>query len=274
MPRLSIVIVTHNSRADVDACLDSLTSHPPSVGHEIVVVDNASIDGTPDHIRARWPAVRRLDAGGNRGFAVANNLGIRQTSSELVLLLNPDTIVPAGAVDGLVAALDAHPQAAIAGPRIVDGQGRAELSFGSMISPLAELTQKVLVVGNDRGVAFIRGVVARMTRRSRQVDWVSGACLIARRADLDAVGLFDERFFLYTEDVDLCASVRSRGKRVHFLADVEVVHLRGRSAAFAPRAASLAYRRSHIAFYEKHHRGWAPLLKLYLKIRGRLPGTE
>jgi hypothetical protein len=273
MPRLSIVIVTYNSRDDIERCLGSLAEHPPITDHEIVVVDNASTDHTPEYIRECWPAVGIVDAGGNRGFAVANNLGIRRSSGELVLLLNPDTIVPSGAVDRLVAALDAHPQAAIAGPRIVDTQGRAELSFGSMISPLAELTQKVLVVGNDRGVPLVRGIVERMTRRSRQVDWVSGACLIARRADIEAVGLFDERFFLYTEDVDLCASVRARGRGVRFVADVELIHLRGRSAVSAPQAAAAAYRRSQIAFYDKHHRGWAPLLKAYLKIRGRLPDT-
>ncbi len=99
MPRLSIVIVTYNSRADLDACLDSLARHRPSVDHEIVVVDNASPDGTAAAVRARWPAVRVLDAGDNLGFARANNLGIRQTSGELVLLLNPDTIAPPGAID-------------------------------------------------------------------------------------------------------------------------------------------------------------------------------
>ena len=99
VPRLSIVIVSYNSRGDLDACLASLTRNRPSVDHEIVVVDNASPDGTAAAIRARWPAVRVLDAGGNLGFAAANNIGIRQTFGELVLLLNPDTIVPPGAVD-------------------------------------------------------------------------------------------------------------------------------------------------------------------------------
>jgi GT2 family glycosyltransferase len=274
LPRLSIVIVTYNSREDIERCLRSLAEHPPVITHEIVVVDNASTDQTPDYIRDRWPAVGMVESGGNRGFGAANNIGLRQSSGELVLFLNPDTIVPAGAVDRLVAALDANPLVAMAGPRIVDGLGHAELSFGSMISPLAELKQKVLVVGNDRGFPLIRGVVERMTRRSRHVDWVSGACVIARRADVEAAGLFDERFFLYTEDVDLCASVRALGKRIQFIAEVEIVHLRGRSAISAPRAVDIAYRRSQIAFYEKHHRGWAPFLKTYLKIRGRMPDTQ
>jgi GT2 family glycosyltransferase len=108
-----------------------------------------------------------------------------------------------------------------------------------------------------------------MTRRSRRVGWVSGACLLIRRPDLEAVGLMDERFFLYTEDVDLCESVRARGRLVLFAAEAEIVHLRGRSAAGAPAATRAAYRRSQLAFYEKHHPRWVPVLKMYLKLRRR-----
>src|SRR6267142_1642549 len=139
MPRLSIVIVTYNSAGQIDACLRSLVEHPPSIDHEIVVVDNASTDGTASAIRTRWNRIRVIDAGANVGFARANNLGIQQTFGDLVLLLNPDTSVPAGALDRLVAALEARPDAAIVGPRLVNADGRAELSFGRMMSPLAEL---------------------------------------------------------------------------------------------------------------------------------------
>jgi GT2 family glycosyltransferase len=268
-PRLAIVIVTYNSRSDLDACLLSLTERPPATAHEIVVIDNASGDGTAAYVRERWPGIRFIEAGGNVGFARANNIAIRQTAGELVLLLNPDTVVPAGAVDALVGTLDRHPAAAVVGPRIVDQQGRPELSFGKMISPVAELRQKILVAGNDRGVPLIRSAVARMTRRTRAVDWVSGACLLIRRTDLERAGLFDERFFLYTEDVDLCASVRRQGKQVLFAAEVEIVHRRGRSGVSAPQATSAAYRQSRLAFYEKHHPRWLPILKTYLKLTGR-----
>ena len=269
MPRLSVVIVSYNSRADLESCLRSLAAKPPQLDTEIVIVDNASTDGTPAYLRERWPGVRLIDAGGNVGFARANNIGIRQTFGELVLLLNPDTIAEGAAIDRLAAALDATPSAAVAGPRIVDEHGRPELSFGRMISPLAELRQKVLVRGHARGVPVISAVVDRMTSRSRPVDWVSGACLLIRRADVEAVGLLDERYFLYTEDVDLCAAIRARGRQVLFVADAQIVHLRGRSGAAAPAATYEAYRRSQVAFYEKHHPRWAPLLKVYLQMRRR-----
>jgi GT2 family glycosyltransferase len=103
------------------------------------------------------------------------------------------------------------------------------------------------------------------------VDWVSGACLLVHRADAERVGLLDERYFLYTEDVDFCAAIRRTGRRVLFTPDSRVVHLRGRSRGTAPAAMNAAYRRSHLAFYDKHHPRWAPLLRLYLRLKGQLP---
>jgi GT2 family glycosyltransferase len=269
-PRLSIIIVTYNSTRHIEACLGSLGEHPPVTDHDILVIDNASTDGTATAIRSRWSAVRVIDAGANLGFASANNVGIRHSTGELILLLNPDTQVPAGAVDALVAALDARRDAAVAGPRLVDANGRAELSFGRMMSPFAELRQKRLVRGNERGGAITARVDA-MTRVARDVDWVSGACLLVRRADAEAIGLMDERYFMYTEDVDFCAAIRARGRAVLFVPSAQVVHIRGQSRATASSQTEIAYRRSQLAFYEKHHPRWAPLLRLYLKMRGRLP---
>ena len=272
MPRLSIIIVTYNSTADVEACLGSLVQHPPSTDHEIVVVDNGSTDGTVEAIRSRWHGVRVIDAVENLGFARANNIGIQQTFGSLILLLNPDTSVPAGALDTLVAAIEARPDVAVAGPRLVDADRRVELSFGRMLSPVAELRQKFLVQGSRRP-GLVASYVESITRKPQEVDWVSGACLLVRRADAEAVGLMDERFFMYAEDVDFCASLRARGRRVLFCPAAEVVHLRGRSRATAAAATERAYRRSQLAFYEKHHPSWVRWLRWYLKVRGRLPDT-
>ena len=100
---------------------------------------------------------------------------------------------------------------------------------------------------------------------------MSGACLLVRRADAEAVGLMDERYFMYAEDVDFCAAVRARGRKVLFAPAAEVVHLRGRSRATAAAPTERAYRRSQIAFYEKHHPRWVRLAPRYLKVRGQLP---
>jgi N-acetylglucosaminyl-diphospho-decaprenol L-rhamnosyltransferase len=254
---LSIVIVSFNARADLERCLQSLHDAPPSRSHEIVVVDNASSDGSADAAR-RWTSVRVIETGANLGFSRGNNAGIRASSGVNLLLLNSDTVVPAGAIDALLTTLEHHKDVAVVGPRLVDGSGRAELSFGKMISPFAELRQKQIAKGD----------VDALTRREHFPDWVSGACLLVRRTDADAVGLLDERYAMYLEDVDFCAAIRARGRRILFTPRVEITHLRGRSGLASPAATQRAYRRSQIAFYVKHHPLWAPLLKLYLKLRG------
>ncbi|MBZ5559415.1 MAG: glycosyltransferase family 2 protein [Acidobacteriia bacterium] len=259
MTSISIIIVSFNARADLERCLDSLRAAPPATPHEILVVDNASTDGSATAARNR-AGVRVIDAGANVGFARACNIGIRASQGTHLLLLNSDTIVPAGAVDTLFAELQRTPDVAVVGPRLVDETGRAELSFGRMITPFAERRQKRIARS---------GLVDQLTRRRHHPDWVSGACLMVSRADADAAGLLDERFFMYTEDVDFCASIRARGRRILFTPDVEVIHTRGRSVASAPEATHAAYRRSHLAFYEKHHPAWAPFLRLYIRLRDR-----
>lgn len=258
MTMLSIIIVSFNAKADLERCLESLHTAPPAAAHEILVVDNGSNDGSADAVR-RWQDVQLIEAGANLGFARANNIGIRETSGASILLLNSDTVVPAGAIDRLLAELDRDPTVSVVGPRLIDGAGRAELSFGRMISPLNEFRQKRLLRS---------GKVESLTRQRHYPDWVSGACLLVRRADATAVGGLDPRFTMYTEDVDFCASIRARGRRILFAPDVEVVHLRGRSAASAPAATRERYRQSQLAFYEKHHPAWVPLLKLYVRIVG------
>ncbi len=268
MPALSIVIVSFNTRSHLERCLTSLHDPAPAVPHEIIVVDNNSSDGSAEAAR-RWPEVRVIEERENRGFSAANNIGIRASTGVNLLLLNSDTIVPAGAIDRLMAVSEQHPDATVIGPRLVDGDGRVELSFGSMISPLAELRQQRLVRELASGDAARRERVEALTREERWPDWVSGACLFVRREPAEAAGLLDERYFMYTEDVDFCAAIRARGGRVLFSPAVEVVHLGGRSRATAPRATHAAYRRSHLAFYQKHHPWLAPLLRVYTRLRDR-----
>jgi len=274
MADLTIIIVSFNTRSELEACLGSVVEHQPRTSHEIVVVDNASSDHTPAALRERWPGVRLIETGRNIGFAAANNLGIRSSSAEFVLLLNSDTLVGPGAIDTLVAQLQRSPDVAAAGPRMVDVHGRAELSFGRMISPLTEARQKLLTRLHERGVRLANRRVERLTRTRHYPDWVSGACLMVRRNDAVAAGLLDERYFLYAEDVDFCAALRALGKRVLFVPEAEIVHLRGRARASRPIESAQAYRRAHLAFYAKHHPWWLPWLTLYLRVRGKLPREE
>jgi len=135
---LTIAIVTFNARDDLERCLGAITGAPPATSHDVVIVDNGSTDGAPEMVAQRFPSMRLIRAAGNIGFGAANNIAIRQSEGDLVLLLNPDTIVPRGAIDRLVAELHGAPDAAAIGPRLVDTNGRAELSFGPMPGPLGE----------------------------------------------------------------------------------------------------------------------------------------
>jgi N-acetylglucosaminyl-diphospho-decaprenol L-rhamnosyltransferase len=272
-PSLTIVIVSYNVRDELHLCLRSIAGDASSLATHVVVVDNGSSDGTPDMIRERWPSVQLIEAGRNLGFARANNRGIRATESEYVLLLNPDTVMRPGAAAVLVDALIRHPDAAAAGPRLVDEAGMAELSFGWSISPLGELRQKVVGGLYARRLAPVVRRVDRWSRQAGEREWVSGACVLLRRRDLEAVGLLDERFFMYTEDVDLCVQLRRRGRTILFVPEAEVLHLRGRSAGRNPRT-ELLRRQSQVAYYEKHHPAWAPVLRLYLRVSGRASAAD
>jgi N-acetylglucosaminyl-diphospho-decaprenol L-rhamnosyltransferase len=272
-PSLAIVIVSYNVQEELEACLDSIVGHTEPYPTEIVVVDNASSDATPDMVRRRWAEVRVIEAGANLGFARANNVGIRATHGQFVLLLNPDTIVPPGAIAVLVRGLAGRPEAAAAGPRLVDALGFPELSFGWAIGPLGELRQKIVGGLHDRRVRPVVRLVDRWAREAGPREWISGACLLVRRTDLEAVGLLDERYFMYTEDVDLCVSLRRRGREILFIPHSEVLHLRGRSASRNPETERLR-RLSQIAYYDKHHPSWVPLLRAYLRVTGKLPRSS
>jgi GT2 family glycosyltransferase len=141
-----------------------------------------------------------------------------------------------------------------------------------MISPIAEWRQRRLVRRAASAKAEDRKAIARLVSTERVVDWVSGACLLVRRADALAAGLLDERYFMYEEDVDFCAALRARGGRVLFTPAATVRHLRGRSFAATNQPPSVHYARSHLAFYEKHHPSWVWVLKIWMRLRGQAVG--
>jgi GT2 family glycosyltransferase len=265
-PRLDIIIVNYNTEALLAACLASLRGSPPSIPHHICVVDNGSSPAIAKALVDAWPHVEWIALEKNVGFAAGNNIGIRRTSAPLIVLLNSDTVVGEGALDRLVERLDAT-GAVAAGPRLVDATFSPEVSFGPMLSPWSELVQGIRVKLASK--KWARRLIARHVSKERFVDWVSGACLLVRREAAEAVGLLDERFFMYEEDVDFCASLRARGGRILFTPAAEVLHLRGAAFAASSQPASPLYDRSHLRFYEKHAPHWVPLLKAWLAVRGR-----
>ena len=266
---LAIIIVTFNSSEEIDGCLQSLVGHTNPFPTTITVVDNASTDGTADHVRTRWPSVQVLESGGNLGFAKACNIGIRATRSDYVLLMNPDTVAPPGAIQTLIRGLASHPDAAVAGARLLNDRGFPELSWGLPITPWNEVRQMVVSRLYHRKIRPFVRKIDRLSRQARAVPWVSGACMAIRRVDLEAIGLLDERYFMYNEDVDLCVEMKKRGRLTLYIAGAEVLHYRGRSA---PKNPELERRRqlSHVAYYEKHLPRWTPVLRAYLTLTGKL----
>ena len=263
---VDVIIVNHNTRDELADCLKSLHDGRPLCLARIIVVDNHSTDDSVATIEGRWPDVEIRALDHNIGFGPANNLAFRESTAPYTLLLNSDTVVPAGAIDALLARLIAR-EAVAAGPLLRDGHGRPEISFGPMLAPWSELVQKVRVRLAARGGALADWYVGPLVARERFVDWVTGACLLVRHEAAREAGYFDERYFLYEEDVDFCAALRARGGRILFTPHAEVRHLRGRSAP--SRASRAHYDRSHLAFYEKHHPGWAPALRFWQQVRGR-----
>lgn len=249
---VAVVIVTYNSKDTLGHCLASLSRYV-GIPLEVAVVDNASADGSAEVPGDHRLAVQVIENSANLGFAHGCNQGLRATTAPHVLFLNPDAEVTAGAVEVLVAALDSHPDVGAVGPLTRHGDGAVQVSTGPDLTPWAERRQRELVRGvRHREPRAVLEASARHAVEHRP-GWVSGACLMARREALEAVGGFDEGFFLYEEDADLCRRLREAGWGVLFTPAAEVTHRLGQSMARAPRRARLEYHRSHLRYYQKHN---------------------
>jgi hypothetical protein len=270
---LAIVIVSYNARDELGACLESVfddngdndAENDRESELEVIVVDNASTDGSAAMVRQRFARATVVESNENVGFARASNLGWRRAKSALVMFLNSDTSLPANALARLVEIMEARPDIGALGPLLRNTDESIQISFGRMMSLSAELRQKLVNAGYREGRGPLRGYVERRHAAQRDVDWVSGACLLTRRDLLERIGGFDEEFFLYSEDVDLCARLRAEGCRVVFTPDVEITHHRGRSASKDRHRAFIESHRSRLHFYRKHYgQPRLGLLKLYL----------
>jgi N-acetylglucosaminyl-diphospho-decaprenol L-rhamnosyltransferase len=261
-PRVSVLVVSYNAREYLLNCLESLESTLPL---EIIVVDNGSTDGSSDAVRLAFPRASVIASRENLGFARANNLALRQARAPYVLILNPDAEVRPGAVEAMARLLDEDTDVGVVGPRTVGSDGSPQVSFGPSLGLLAEWRQRRLVDGVRKGRPGALARALHESRREHEPGWVSGSCMLARRSALDSVGSFDEVFFLYEEDVDLCVRLKEAGWRIVYTPKAEVVHHLGRSMASSPFRARLEYHRSHLRYYAKHQGAWATLLlRLYI----------
>ena len=264
---LSVVIVNWNLCRLLLDCLRGLPAAASGLAYDATVVDNASHDGSPEMVSAEFPDVRLIRNSENLGFARANNQGIRLAAGRYILLLNNDTILPPGALTGLVRFMDEHPDSGAAGPRLLRPDGTAQpYAFGGDPTP-AYLLRRGLV-----RLLWRRPPHDWATERVQEVDWVSGACLLARGQAVAQVGLLDENIFMYFEDNDWCLRLRQAGWKVYYDPQAEIVHLGGQSLAQNP-AARASYYRSLAYFYGKHYGPAArTLLRLALAPYRRVVG--
>lgn len=271
---LSLVIVNWNTRSLLEQCLTSVwedMSTSEGFRVETFVVDNASTDGSAPMVRARFPQMKLIENQDNAGFARANNQAIRESQGRYVLLLNPDTKVRPGALKALIRFMDAHPDAGAAGSRLLNPNGTLQRSA----HPLPTLSRELWRL-------FHLDVLwpyscYRMDRwdenEPREVGVAKGACLILRREALAQVGLLDESYFIYSEEVDLCYRLRQAGWRVYWVPQAVVVHYGGQSTRQVAAEMFIRLYQGKLCYFRKHYGwwgGWAYKLILLFASLARL----
>ncbi len=241
---LSIIILNYQQKGHTRQLLRSLHTIKLPYELDIIVVSNSHEAGLADMVAREAPTARFIQRPQNDGYSTGNNVGLRAARGEFILILNPDTAVFPGSLEQLVAYLERHPKVGLVGPRLLNPDGSAQLSgslfpsffvalwrrssFGHWPGARAQI-QKFFIPGWDR-------------TSSRPVGWLIGAVFLMRREVFEKVGLFDERFFLYMEDVDYCRRVWQAGWEVHYVAESEIVHYHSRHSAVNPGlSAALSY---------------------------------
>ncbi|HEU5123472.1 MAG TPA: glycosyltransferase family 2 protein [Verrucomicrobiae bacterium] len=235
-PDLTIIIVNWNTRDLLRNCLQSIQASTGSLRIQTIVVDNDSKDGSPEMVRELFPSVELIKSGGNLGFARANNLAVPKAASDLVLFLNPDTEVKPESLERMISFIRQNPKVGCLGCKIRDASGEhQELGIQRFPSPFTELL-RLLFFSRKTQPRLASILPYHNPHISGYVKKLFGACLLVRKSVLDQVGSFDERFFMYCEDVDLCRRIEAGGWSLYYLSDVEILHLGASASAKAPGA--------------------------------------
>jgi GT2 family glycosyltransferase len=252
-PEISIIIVSWQVRDDLRACLQSLQQNA-EVAPEIIVVDNASGDGTVEMVRAAFPEVQLLANDANHGFAAANNQGLQVARGQFVLLLNPDTLVPPGALAMLLDFGRQHPEAGVIGPRLLNSDGSLQPSCRKFPTVAAALFRHTLLGRLFPNAHWMREYLMCDWGHDapREVDWVSGACMMISRRALEQVGLLDEGFYWGSEDVDYCFRLHQAGLKVLYTPQPAITHAIGRSTDRVIIPTIIRTHRSMQRLYGKH----------------------
>ena len=248
------MIVNWNTCADLRNCLGTIPGGGP-VDAEVFVVDNASGDGSADMVSSEFPCVRLVRNTANLGFAKASNQGIAASRGRYVLLLNPDSEVQPGALSSLVRFGDERPEYGILGAKILNPDGSLQYSCRRFPTLAAGLFRNT-ILGKyfPRNTYLMDYLMANWDHTQvREVDWVSGCALTVRREVLDDIGVLDERFYMYVEDVDFAYRAKQKGYRVAYFPGATIVHARAKSSDKNPNRMIIEFHRSMYRFYKKHY---------------------
>jgi hypothetical protein len=251
-PELAAVIVNYNAAPELRTALRSIADEMAGRSWEAVVVDNASVDGCSDVVLEFAPQARIVRNTVNVGFGRGINQGAAASRAPFILIMNPDCRLERGALAAMRAELDARHRCAIVGPRVLDPDGSEQGSARGDPDMLTGLFGRTGPLRSllPSSAASRRNVVS--SRESADVDWVSGACMLVRRAAFDEVGGFDARYFLYWEDADLCRRLRARGHEIRYVAAATAVHRVGHSSRTARAASIRAFHESAYLYYATH----------------------
>ena len=277
MVDLTISIVSYRTPDLLRGCLSALASERGSLEMDVTVVDNASADGSVNLTRTEFPWVNVIANPRNAGFGAAHNQVLRQARGRYWLILNSDAAPAPGALGTLVAALDADPAVAVAGPRLRYPDGSVQPSrrrFPTLATLFLESTQ-IQRFSPDNRVLRAYYLQDQSDDEPQDVDWLVGACLCLRAEAVRQVGVFDERFFMYSEEIDLCRRLKAAGWRVRYVPEAEVLHVEGASSRADLAVRDQRFQASKLAYAAKWHgRGVALVLRLYLVVEYPLRGVE
>jgi len=248
---LTVIVVNYNTRDLLATCLQSVATTARALRHEVIVVDNGSGDGSVELVAAQFPRVRLLRNAANRGFAAANNQAIAVSRGRYLLLLNSDAVLLPGAAAALVAHMDAHPGVGVAGAQLLNPDGSFQYSYADFPTLVGEVLLLTRLARLFRPSTF-PSYPPEQSREVRSVDWVNGACLLARRAAVEAVGPLDETYFMYTEETDWCYRMRQSGWGVSYLPQARALHWGSQSARKQPERRRWQVYRSKWLFLRKH----------------------
>src|SRR4051812_25708883 len=251
----SVIIVSWNAKAFLLKCLQSVLSQGPAGAIEVIVVDNASSDGSPEAVKAQFPTVHLICNTGNYGFAKANNIGIAASTGEYLFLINSDVVVSPGCFDRITRHMDSQPQIGMLGPKIFGSDGRIQRSCMGYPS-LANALSRALALDSlfPASKAFGGQLMTFWAHdQTRSVDVINGCFWTVRRPAMEQVGLLDESFFIYGEDIDWCRRFRNGRWDVVFYADADALHYGGASSANAPVRFYLEMQRANYQYWVKHH---------------------